>query len=359
MSGLYLREELLAPIREKVRAGREPWAAAYARLIEAANEALTQEPVCIRDNGGSPHFRQDAAYVEGQDGVRDGAANHASSRLGHVAGRRARDLALAWRFTGEARYADKALEQIHTWCINRSTYMMPDGMVVDAWTPGGRYGGDVVMFAAMKDLFLAGYLLRDYPGWNLRARAGVKRWVRDMVAPQRELMFYQGREMYNNWEDARLLYLAKAALFLDDADLLIYVFERWRHTLPMKMTETGELHRETMRTRSMTYTLASLDGTAEIAEIARQLGEDLYDLTIDGKNLKLAVDYAAHGLLHIDEWPHQLIRPLSEEFADRAARLGVFELAHARWGEKRYLDVIEAWGGRPVIAGHATLLHAI
>ena len=178
-----------------------------------------------------------------------------------------------------------------------------------------------------------------------------------MVEPQRDLMFYEGREMYNNWEDARLLYLAKAALFLDDLDLLVYTFERWRHILPMRMTDQGELPRETMRTRSMTYTLGALTHTTQLAEIARQMGEDLYDLTVNGKCLKTAVDYVAHYLLHLDQWPHKLIKPLEEEFAERSPPLALFELAHTRWGDRKYLDVIDAWGGRPITQHHATLLY--
>jgi len=38
--------------------------------------------------------------------------------------------------------------------------------------------------------------------------------------------------------------------------------------------------------------------------------------------------------------------------------MGLFEMAAARWGEHPHLDVIGAWGVRPVTAGHATLFYA-
>jgi hypothetical protein len=176
------------------------------------------------------------------------------------------DLALAWRLTGEAKYADKALELIHEWCINQNAYMFPTGKVWDSFTPGIGYGGDIILFLSFHDFFVACYLLNDYAGWNLGARGGVKRWVRAMIEPQRPLMFYHGTDMYNNWEDARLMYLAKGALFLDDVDLLLSVFDRWGAILPKKMTAEGELPRETMRTRSMHYTLFALHSTLEVAE---------------------------------------------------------------------------------------------
>jgi hypothetical protein len=267
----------------------------------------------------------------------------------------AMDLALAWRLTGEAKYADKALQLIHAWCINQNTKMIPTGYMWDSYTPGLGYGGDIILFGSFHDLFLAMYLLNDYAGWNLPARAAVKRWVKAMIEPQRPLMFYQGTEMYNNWEDARLMYLAKGALFLDDVELLLNVFERWRTILPMKMTDEGELPRETMRTRSMHYTLFSLHSALEIAEIAKQCGVDLYNLSVNGRTIRKAVDYAAHYLLQMEKCPHQMIEPMSDD----RGHLGLFELAHRAWEDERYLQVLAAWGGRPVggVGGsHATLL---
>jgi hypothetical protein len=178
-----------------------------------------------------------------------------------------------------------------------------------------------------------------------------------MIEPQRPLMFFEGREMYNNWEDARLWYLASGALAVDDADLLLECFSRARDILSIKMTDEGQLPRETMRTRSMSYTLFALDSMTDLADLADQLGEELYDTTVNGRGIRLAVDYAARHLLDMASWPFEMIHPVEEEIArgDRG-RLGVFERAHARWGDRRYLDVIEKHGGRPVLGGHATLL---
>lgn len=357
MSKEFLGVGHLDVVRDRVRSGEEPWAAAYKQLLAAADRALGEPLLDLRQNGGSPLFRQDAVYVPGQDGVVNTQGNRESGRLAHEASRNSIDQALAWRLTGDGRYARRALAQIHAWCINRNTCMTPTGCVVDAFTPGFSHGGDIIVFHSCRGLFLAGHLLRDCPEWDPLAHDAVRRWVRDMLAPQREIMFYEGREMYNNWEDARLLYLAYGALMLDDLDLLAYVFERWRHILPMKMTDAGELPRETMRTKSMQYTLGALRQTAEIAEIARQQGVDLYGYAVGPRCLKLAVDYAAGFLLDMSRWPFKMIEPLTPETAS-AHHLGLFELAHARWRDRRYLDVIAAYGGRPVGDSYATLLYA-
>jgi hypothetical protein len=357
MPGLFLSHAYLAGVQERVKNGDGPWRAAFEGLITAAGAALAQEPLSVRDNGGSPHFRVDAVYVPGKDGVMNTESNMDSRILAGRMSDAATNLALAWRLTGEAKYANKALVLIHTWCINQNTLMFPTGRVEDAWTQGAAYGGDVVMFLSFWKLFLAVHLLDEYPGWDFLAHSGVKRWIKRMIDPQRDVMFFEGRQMYNNWEDERLVYLAHGALALGDLDLLAYVFDRWRHILPLKMTLEGELPRETMRTRSMTYTLMALHAAIVVAEIGRQFGVNLYDLEVNGRGLKRGIDYAAGYLLKMEAWPHPMIAPLAKEQAKGSMHLGLFEMAYHYWGDARYLEIIEAYGGRPVAEGHATLLY--
>lgn len=358
MSRRFLSPSFLAAIPQRAAAGHQPTANAYTHFLSRAAAALNQPPLSIRHNGGSPYFRQDAVYIPGQDGVRNPASNMKSGELASTLSHTTLTLALAWHFTADTRYADKALELIHTWCINQNTLMFPTGRMEDAWTRGAEYGGDIILFARLQNLFLACYLLADYPGWSLPALAATKRWVRNMIDPQRDLMFFQGIDMYNNWEDARLLYLAKGALFLDDLDLLLAVFDRAQLILPRKMTDAGELPRETMRTRSMHYTLFALDSTLQLAEIAHQCvgggGVDLYHLTINNRSLKKALDYAAHYLLHMNEWPHKMIEPLSPD----DPHFALFELAHARYADPQYLQVVTTWTQPPARTSLNTLLYA-
>jgi len=359
MSGRFLSRPYTDRIGQRVAAAEQPWTDAYALLIADADEALAARPLSVSEAGCGRFFRMDAVYREGRDGVVDHAANMQARHLLGRTGARCWALALAWRLSGEDRYADKALELIHTWCINRNTFMEPTGRVMGPATPGRAANGDIALFGSCGPLFLAAYLLDDYAGWDLYAQAAVRRWVRSMIEPQRELMFFEGRQMYNNWEGARLLYLATGAVCVGDLDLLGDVFAMWKQALPLKMTAEGELHRETMRTRSMHYTLFALRTGLLVAEIAHQHGVDLYGYNTDGKCEKLAVDYAAKYLLDMDAWPFQMLTPLKTDRVDNNhAWLAAFELAYAHWGDRLYLDVINAWGGRPVPVNHATLLYA-
>lgn len=355
MSGHYLSDRHMTELRGRIERGEQPWAEAFERIRANADETLASAPVSVREVTGSPWFRQDGVYLPGKDGVQDPDANQKCGALARQLSQRTQALAAAWRLAGDPRYAEKALDLIHTWTINRNTYMFPSGGVFDIATPGMTFGGDIVVFGCFNGFFLGCYLVMDYEGWNLLARAAVKRWVRDMLAPQRELMFYDGAAMYNNWEAARLRYLVKGALVLDDLDLMAQVFDRWRRILPEAMTDEGELHRETMRTKSMNYSLKALSEMTEIAEIARHHGDDLYDFEVGGRSLRRAFDYLTPYLLGEAEWPFQQIEPF-EKAGGGGAGMAAFELAWARWGDDCYRQVLLRHNARP--GGLTTLLHA-
>lgn len=68
------------------------------------------------------------------------------------------------------------------------------------------------------------------------------------------------------------------------------------------------------------------------------------------------MDYAAHYLLHMDEWPFEMLESLDSELGSTS--LALFEMVHSRWNDASYLQVIDQYGGRPVIGNHATLLYA-
>lgn len=352
----WLSEALFERARRRIAAGRRLAVAAYTVLRDRANKALQAPIESLRDLDGSPHFRQDGVYVPDRDGVVNEKADRRSGDLVKRFSRHVLDLALAYRISGHLRYLHGALDRVHAWCINENTMMWPDGYVFDSATPGQPYGGDIVLFAGLADAFLAIALLRNDPAWDLAAQSAVLRWIRHMVEPQRRRMFYEGREMTNNWEDARLLYLCFGACALDDLDLLLEVFERWRSILPLKMTDEGELPRETMRTRSMHYTLFALDSMTLVAEMSAGFGVDLYDHAINGRGLRLALSYAARYMLDMSSWPFPMLEPLKKETL-RDHGLASFELAYRHWKDPLFLRVIRRWDGRPVTDHHATLLH--
>jgi hypothetical protein len=244
----------VAHIHARAAQPGDPCAGALTELLAKADQACAGKPGNIRMNGGSPWYRADAGYVEGKDGVLNPESNHKSGLLAREAGSTALTCAVAWRLTGEERYAATALRQIAAWCINQESRMFPSGRVFDLFTAGGhRYGGDITIFEYFPELFLACALMQSCPQWKLAPRGAVKSWIGDMLAPQRGPQFFAGYEMTNNWEDARLRYLGCGAAAIDDCELLGYVFHRWRLT----RKASGERHRGQVWTSTNRHTAAN------------------------------------------------------------------------------------------------------
>jgi hypothetical protein len=351
-----MNEKEMKDLKQRIEKRAEPWHGAFQKVTAEAEIALHQEPLSILRVSNSRYFKQDSVYLPGKDGEKNPVSNMRAGEMVQTISRCGLVLGAAYRLTGKNEYADKALQLVHAWCINKATYMVPDGMVAEGVTLGLAPGGEVVMFLSFAPFFAVCAQLKDYPGWNPAPKKAVNKWVRAMLEPNLDTMFHDGYQMYNNWEDARLRYLACGAVFLEDTQLLNMVFDRWQEIIPEKMTDAGQLPRETERPRSMSYTLSALSEAMEVAEIARHYGRDLYNYSIGGKSIKKALDYATGYLLNIEKWPFPMLKPIEEEFGEKGAIL--FELAYSCWRQPEYLAVLEKYGVRKEVGALATLLYA-
>ena len=127
--------------RAMVGAGREPWASSFAAL----RDCRTSDPA-----QGVPDY--------GSSLVPD----RCNATLGH-AGRRAHDLALLWRLTDDARYADKAVAFINA-SSHYDTFDLHGTASLD-------YGKVFLLCEAAE-------LVRDYPGWAAEDRTRFARMLR-------------------------------------------------------------------------------------------------------------------------------------------------------------------------------------
>jgi hypothetical protein len=357
----FINQSEINAIKAKVNTGVAPWKSAYSRMISAANSALSQTPKSVTTNGAGCNgninlYSSDGGYST--DGVYNPQAERGDYKNGMQIGNALVDLGLGYAFTKDKKYADKAITLFKVWCLDAATRMIPSGKNHGPHTCG-MTSGDVEIFFTFAQFFYAADLIWNYPGWNVTDKEGLKAWVRSMVVLRKGLMYYKGEPMVNNWEDWRLLYLATGSVVIEDTELLTYAFNRWKETKDPAIAPDGHLPIETGRTRSMTYSLFSLDAMCQTAEIARHHGVNLYDYTVNGKNLKLVFDFHAQYLKYgsnLGFWPYEMISPHTSN-----QDVAVYELAYSYWKDPDYLAVINAWGGRPMtniwVMDHSTLTH--
>jgi len=336
-------------IKAKLQAGEQPWKAAYDQMIANANAALGQPLRAVTDDGGGHYFRTDDPYLS--DGVYDPNAHRDDySAAGEVC-RAVRDLGLGYAFTGNASYADKAIQLIYHWCLNPDTYMEPVAWNMGPATPGHNSGGTIELYITIPCMFYGADLIWNFGGWDSAQKEAFKTWVSRFCHDS------IGRwELTNNKESWKQVMIGSGAALIEDEQLLLQVFERFRTYLPEQIDALGRMSQELGRTNSLSYSLYALNAMTQVAEIARHFDVNLYDYTCDGtRGLKLALDYYDHFAINWRDWPFA-----QGEALTATKNVALFELAHSYWQQESFLNVINFWG-RPMtetrVLGPITLTH--
>lgn len=181
--------EEVAIVKARIAKGTEPQATAFKALIAAANSQQYFLP-------NAPATMQiDSGYTNGNlQQMRTWLGNEASS---------AYTSALAFTYSGDPKYATKAIEIMNAWANKGTTF-----------TGGGRF---LQLGAWFSPMLYAADLLNDYEGWNATDKAKFKNWWREQVLVHTHEALYK---YDNNQKDAGMIGAMAAAIVLEDSGLL-------------------------------------------------------------------------------------------------------------------------------------------
>jgi len=160
---MYLSLDEIKAIKARVDANEEPWKTAYYAMISEANSVLKEQPPSVTYGGKIPPNGTKHEYYSALPYKSDGVFNPDSDRTDYQSaiklGRDVRILGLAYAFTGEGKYADKALEFIRVWSIDPSTKMNPG--FTDS--NGQSY---IELSITLPGMFYGADLIWNYQGWT-------------------------------------------------------------------------------------------------------------------------------------------------------------------------------------------------
>jgi len=201
--------------------------------------------------------------------------------------------ALAYQFTGETKYADKAVEVMMDWANANTTFTGGDrGLQLGSWFSQVLYAAD---------------LIYDYTGWTSEQRSVFKSWWRNNVLIHTTDVL-RGKD--NNWKDAGLLGVLTAGIVLEDTTVLkegliqlkSYFFERTDESVrnpgvdwKIRKDDNGVyLPREVVRNNGssgLTYTAYAMTTMVQCLDIAKYIGFDMWhDTTAQGAGIKDVVE---------------------------------------------------------------------
>lgn len=378
---VFVTDSELETQKERAEAGREPWASAYDNLISDAESALGGSLSSVTDDDGDHSL----ASENGRHDYR--AAIEMSER--------ARDCALAYRFTGKERFAERAVEVIHHWCLNDGTYMTP---TVDI----EKNAVTIEQHITIPGFIYAAALVRGHSAWDDYdgtcpwkgadagdAEAAFAQWVRD-----RHDTFVPSQPSYcefNNKWAWRITDRAASAAYLQDVKKMERAKCMWRaecltcddgkprpwsdfvnnyknsrsYSGSSDPNENALFKQELSRSTAFIYTAFNLKAlTMPLLVFERYDGTSLYGFNAptdnkDGSSLWKAYNWFEDYVQDTSAWKWNSgnLNARSVEEATSA-----FEHAYAHWGDfAGAINNPDKTGSRPhydsQLLGHVTLTH--
>ena len=353
----------LANVKQSIH---EPfYATAYQALQAEADKLLDVQPLSVMmkekvpASGNKHDYMSQARYYwpdpTKPDGLpyvsRDGESNPElnkldRNRLGATASR-VTTLALAWYFSGEEKYAQKATELIRVWFFDKDTRMNPNleyAQMIPGHNGGkGRCYGvlDSYSFVEMLD---AVKLLEQSKSFTAKDSKQLQAWFGKLL--NWILTSPQGQEesrQANNHSTAYDAQVIAIALYTGNLKVAREVI----NAVPAKRIFTqiepdGRQPHELRRTLAFGYSQYNLTHLLDIFCMAEKIGIRIDNATSpDGRNFYRAMDFLAqYAGKGTEEWPYQQISQWDykqQEFCKDLYRAGLLNPAR-----KDYLRLSKA-----------------
>ena len=305
---------------------------AYAELKKQADALLHVEALSVMMKEQAPisgdkhdymslarYYWPDPTKSDGLPYInRDGVSNpelkkYDRNRLGDTANRIS-TLALAWYFSGEEKYAEKAVELIQVWFLNEDTRMNPH-MEYSQVARGHR--GDKGRAAGVLDGYsfiemLEGVqLLEGSKAFTKKDSKRLKKWFSTFL--QWMLTSKQGIDeglMVNNHSVAYDAQIIAYALYCGNQKVALEVIDAFpEKRLYQQVEPDGSQPHELRRTLAFHYSQYNLTHFLDIYQMARKAGREIqHETSADGRNFFKAMDFLAKYVGKPQtEWPYQQI----------------------------------------------------
>lgn len=339
--------------RVKTSLDQPAYAVAYRHLIEEADRIIGLPPLSVMmkektPGSGSKHdYMSQARYYwpdpEKPDGLpyiaKDGESNPELEKLDRVRmgqlADRVINLALAWYFSGEERYAQRATELIRVWFFDKDTKMNPNlnyaQVIPGRFNNEGRCYGviDTYSFVEMLD---AVQLLEQSRSFTPKDSRQLKAWfaaLTDWILTSK-----QGKEEANQRNNHAVAHDAQViafALYAGKEDVARRVIDEFpERRIFAQIEPDGSQPQELRRTLAFGYSQYNLSHFIDIFLMAQKLGINIdRSVSADGRSFYKAVDFLTPYLgKDVSDWPYRQISEWTSKqkhFADDLYRVWLLD----------------------------------
>ncbi|MCG8605189.1 alginate lyase family protein [bacterium] len=327
---ITLRTDVYRLAKERLATGDETLQLNLARLLAHADRALTTQPPSVMDKarslpGGDKHDFLCPAPLwwpdpEQEDGLpyiwnREGKINPEYINTGDQAAfdrltESVQSLAFAYYFTGEEKYARKAVMFVRAWFLHPDTRMNPN--LKHAWFERGRNTGTAFGIRATERLPLlldAITLLQPSHFWDSEDRAAFKTWVAEFLDWLRnsELGAEAGR-IWNRFGTIYDVQVAACALFLEQPEIAREVIESAKvERIDRHIRRDGRQPYALEREITFSNSVGSIGYLFQLATLGEKVDVDLWHhLGREGASIRKALDFVAPYADSARVWPYIL-----------------------------------------------------
>lgn len=305
---------------------------AYQELLKNADSELNRTPlsVIMKDkvpaSGNKHDYMSQARYYwpdsSKPDGkpyiVRDGMSNPELEKLDRIRlGKMASSvttLSLAYYFSGEEKYAQKATQLIRVWFFDKATRMNPNlnyaQTIPGLYNDRGRCYGliDTYSFIEMLDAI---QLLEKSKSFTDKDSQKLKAWFDKLLHWMlTSELGQEERRQKNNHSVAYDAQIINFAMYVGNKKIAKKYITNFPLTRIYKQVDPdGKQPQELKRTLAFGYSQFNLSHMTDIFLMARKMGILIDDSTSeDGRNFYKAVNFLTQYLgRDVQEWPYQQI----------------------------------------------------
>jgi len=354
---IFLSEERLEKVKSLIEKKDQYFTEPYDLLIAGANEELTKVPNPVTNKTQAPPSGDKHDYMsiapyrwpnpETEDGfpwiVRDGEINPMSRgndtdkvRLSGMFGGLSK-LSMAYYFSGEVKYADKAKSILKTWFIDDATKVNPHinfGQGIPGEVDGRRAG--IIEWRSISTVINTIQLLQSDGLWSEEEMKVLNTWLTDYYAwlktSQLGIDNDNGLQNHSTCYDYQMVGLARYLGL--EADAISRLEAAKIKRIEAQFTPEGKQPREIGRTKSIHYCSMNLRVMTFVAEMGMPLGVDLWNYTsADGKSMKNAFEFLQPFAEGKEKWTYKQITEGGVEKAIEDELKPLFSIASTIYGE--------------------------
>ncbi|KAJ7188778.1 alginate lyase-domain-containing protein [Mycena filopes] len=216
-------------------------------------------------------------------------------------------LTLAWYYTGNAQYAQKAGQNLRTWFLTNATAMTPN-LLHAQFVPCANTGRSIGIidfsqqYTALLDA--AAILATGAPGWTASDISGFKAWNVDFLNWLETSSFgVTETAATNNHGTFAIMQSAAIALFTGNTALATAKANLGKTRVAAGITANGSQPMELARTRSFHYSTFDLVAYTRLAAVGKKVGVDLWGYTgPQGQSINGAVDFVIPAATGAAAW---------------------------------------------------------